>query len=361
MSGDLRVAIVHDWLNQVGGAENVLEELHQLFPAAPIYTSMYWPEAMPPHYRQWDIRTTWLDKLHWSKTHHQWFLLAYPFAFRALDLSAYDLVISNKSAFCINVRTRNGARHLCYCLTPTRFVWNFAGYVRGEGAGAIARAVVPSVLSYLQSIEREAAQRVTAFAAISRIVQARIDKFYGMPSRIIHPPVETERFQANTQLPADFYLVVSRLIPYKRVDLAVEAFNQLGLPLVVIGGGRERAKLEAQAKPNIKFLGRLSNAETDGYRYRCRAFVFPGEDDFGIAPVEAMAAGRPVIAYRAGGALDTVIEGVSGTFFCEPTAASLAEAVRRFETMHFDPAVIQAHAQRFSREQFRQRFMEFVE
>ena len=355
-----RVALVHDWLNQVGGAENVLEELHDLYPEAPIYTSMYRPEAMPPRYRQWDIRTTWLNRIELSKTHHQWFLLAYPFAFGSLDLSDYDLVISNKSAFCFNVRTGSRARHLCYCLTPTRFVWNFAAYVRGEGAGGVARRVVPGFLPYLQNVERRAARRVSAFAAISRAVQARIKLAYAADSRIVYPPVDTGRFHANPNPPDDFFLVVSRLIPYKRIDLVEAAFNRLRLPLVVIGDGRERAALEAKSGPNIRFLGRLSNAESDEYRYRCRAFIFPGEDDFGIAPVEAMAAGRPVIAYAAGGALDTVEEGLSGLFFHEPAADSLAEAVARFQTMAFDATAIQAHALRFSRERFREHFLDFA-
>ena len=360
MTGKLRVALVHDWLNQVGGAESVLEELHDLYPEAPVYTSMYRPAAMPPHYRQWDIRATWLNRIGLSKTHHQWFLLAYPFVFGSLDLSAYDLVISNKSAFCFNVRAGDRTRHLCYCLTPTRFVWNFDNYVRGEGAGGIARRAVPPFLPYLQKLERQAASRVTAFGAISRAVQDRIERFYQCNSDIVYPPVDVGRFGANARPPDDFFLVVSRLIPYKRIDLAVETFNRLGLPLVVIGDGRERAKLEAMAGPNIRFMGRLDNAQTDQYRARCRAFIFPGEDDFGIAPVEAMAAGRPVIAYATGGALDTVVEGVSGLFFREPTAASLAEAVQRFQTMSFDAGAIQAHALHFSREHFREKFLEFV-
>ncbi|MCA1553484.1 MAG: glycosyltransferase, partial [Chloroflexi bacterium] len=301
-----RVAIVHDWLNQVGGAENVLAELHVLFPDAPIYTSMYWREHMPTHYRAWDIRTTWLDRVGLSKTHHQWFLPAYPFAFRSLDLSDYDLVISNKSAFCINVRVRCDAQHLCYCLTPTRFVWNFGAYVRGEGAGSLARIAVPPLLPLLKRIEFAAAQRVAQFAAISRAIQQRIQQSYARTSEVIYPPVDVERFHAQVTPPEDFFLVISRLLPYKRIDLVVEAFNRLGMPLLIIGDGRDRARLQAMAKPNIRFLGRLPDAECDVYRYRCRAFIFPGEDDFGIAPVEAMAAGRPVIAFKAGGALDTV-------------------------------------------------------
>ena len=360
MSQAPRVAIIHDWLNQVGGAENVLEELHGLFPDAPIYTSMYWPKAMPAHYRQWEIHTTWLDYIQLSKTHHQWFLLAYPLAFRTLDLSYYDLVISNKSAFCLNVQVRPDAKHLCYCLTPTRFVWNFDAYVRGEGAGWLARRLVPPFLPYLRHVERRAAGRIYAFAAISDAIRQRVKHYYDRTAEIIYPPVATERFHANTTLPEDFFLVVSRLIPYKRIDLAVQAFNQLGLPLVIIGDGRDRAKLEAMAQPNIRFLGRLDNTATDDYRYRCRAFIFPGEDDFGIAPVEAMAAGRPVVAYAAGGALDTVIDGTTGVFFKAANAGSLAFAVQRLVGLTFDPAAIQAHARQFSTDNFRKAFMEFV-
>ena len=356
-----RIAIVHDWLNQVGGAEYVLGELHALYPDAPIYTSMYWHERMPEAYRGWDIRTTWLDRIGWSKSHHQWFLLAYPFAFGGLDLSAYDLIISNKSAFCINIRSCNGARHLCYCLTPTRFVWNFDGYVRGEGAGALARRAVPPFLPYLQRVEREAAARVSRFAAISDAVSQRIQRHYGRESQIVFPPVDAARFRPNLDMPEDFYLVVSRLIPYKRIDLAVEAFNRLAIPLVVIGDGRDRAKLEALAKPNIRFLGRLDNAATDAYRYRCRGFVFPGEDDFGIAPVEAMAAGRPVVAYGAGGALDTVEDGITGIHFRQQTAEALVDAVQRCERAAWDAAAIQAHAREFDAAHFRAHFRRWVE
>jgi glycosyltransferase involved in cell wall biosynthesis len=212
----------------------------------------------------------------------------------------------------------------------------------------------------LQKVERQAASRVSSFGAISGAVHDRIERFYHRGSEILYPPVDAGRFHANGAPPDDFFLVVSRLIPYKRIDLAVQAFNHLGLPLVVIGDGRERAKLEALAGPNIRFMGRLDDAQTDQYRYRCRALIFPGEDDFGIAPVEAMAAGRPVIAYAAGGALDTVAEGASGLYFREPNADSLAEAVLRFQAMKFDPASIQAHARLFSRERFREKFLEFA-
>jgi glycosyltransferase involved in cell wall biosynthesis len=319
-----------------------------MFPEAPIYTSMYWPEGMPPAYRAWDIRTTWLDRLPGIYRNHQPYLLLYPLAFGGVDLRDYDLVISNKSAFCLGVQTGPRTRHLCYCLTPTRFVWNFDGYVQRERVNGAARRLVRPFLGWLQRWERAAADRVDAFLSISKEVQERIERYYGRQAPIIYPPVDTRRFvPAPNGEQGDYFLIISRLVPYKRIDLAVEAFNDLGLPLWIGGDGRDRASLEAMAAPNVRFLGRVPEEELPGLMARCRAFLFPGLEDFGITPVQAMAAGRPVIAYAGGGALDYVVEGRTGTFFHEQTPASLAETVRRFEGLAFDPATIRAHAQAF--------------
>jgi glycosyltransferase involved in cell wall biosynthesis len=359
---NLRVAIVHDWLNQIGGAEQVLEALVELFPGAPIYTSIYWPERMPQAYRHWDIRTMWMDRLPGIYRHHQPYLLLYPLAFGQLELSGYDLIVSNKSAFCLGVRVAPGTRHLCYCLTPTRFVWNFDAYVQGEQINGLARHLVRPFLGKLQRWERAAAGRIDAFVAISREVQGRIRRLYGRESAIIHPPVNTDDFAAAPQgEQGDYFLIVSRLIPYKRIDLAVEALSGLGLPLWIAGEGRDRAKLQALAGPNVHFLGRVSDAELPGLMARCRAFLFPGLEDFGIAPVQAMAAGRPVIAYAGGGALDYVVEGETGLFFDQQTPQSLAEAIRRFDDSAFDPVRIRAHAERFDARLFRSRLRALVE
>jgi glycosyltransferase involved in cell wall biosynthesis len=350
----LRVAIVHDWLNQIGGAEQVLEALVEMFPASPIYTSIYWPERMPQAYRHWDIRTTWMDRLPGIYRHHQPYLLLYPLAFGQLELSGYDLVISNKSAFCLGVRVAPGTRHLCYCLTPTRFVWNYDTYVEREQVQGLARQLVRPFLGRLQHWERAAAGRIDTFVAISRDVQARVQRLYGRESIIIPPPVNTDDFAATPRGErGDFFLIVSRLIPYKRIDLAIEALNRLSLPLWIAGEGRDRARLESIAGPTVRFLGRVSDAELPGLMARCRAFLFPGLEDFGIAPVQAMAAGRPVIAYAGGGALDYVIEGKTGLFFHEQTPQSLAQAISRFDDSAFDPARIRAHAERFDAGLFR--------
>ena len=343
----LKVALVHDWLNQIGGAEGVLEVLVEMFPEAPIYTSMFCPEAMPDIYGEWDIRTTWMNRLPGICRHHQPYLPMYPVAFGGLDLSSYDLVISNKSAFCLGIRTSPLTHHICYCLTPTRFVWDFDAYVAREQVGSAAQQLVRPFLPRLQRWEKAAADRVNGFVAISREVQDRISRLYGRSSEVIYPPVRTERF-VPTDVHDDYYLIVSRLIPYKRIDLAVRAFTELGLPLWIGGDGRDRESLEAIAGPSVRFLGRVPEKELGALVAHCKAFVFPGLEDFGISPVEAMAAGRPVIAFAGGGALDTVVEGVTGTFFREQTAASLTEAVLSFDNRTFDPTAIRSHAERFA-------------
>lgn len=360
--GFLRVAIVHDWLNQIGGAEGVLEVLVEMFPQAPVYTSIYYPEAMPAAYGQWDIHATWMDRLPGIHRHHQPYLLFYPLAFGGLDLGDYDLVISNKSAFCFGVRTAPKARHVCYCLTPTRFVWDFETYVASEQVGGVARRLVQPFLGWLRQWERAAAERVDTFVAISNEVQERIRHLYDRESVIIYPPVATERFVPVSGGGHDgYFLIVSRLVPYKRIDLAVQAFTELGLPLWIGGSGRDAPRLEAMAGPNVRFLGRVPDEEMGPLMARCRAFVFPGLEDFGITPVQAMAAGRPVLAYAGGGALDYVVEGVTGTFFHEQTSESLADAIHRFDESAFDPAALRAHAQQFDVRVFKSRMKAFLQ
>ncbi len=356
----MKIALVHDWLNQMGGAELVLEALVGLYPAAPIFTSIYAPDWMPAGYRQWDVQTSFMDRLPLVKKHHQPFLPLYPLAFESFDFSGYDLVLSNKSGFCHGVITGPDTAHICYCLTPTRYLWSFERYAQRESLGRLSRALLQPVLSYLRLWDRQAADRVDHFVAISKTVQRRIARFYGRESVIIYPPVDTERWQPGGTV-GDFYLIVGRLIPYKRVDLAVQAFNKLGKPLIVVGDGRDRARLEAMAGPTITFAGRLPDDEVADLRQRCRAFLFPGVDDFGIAPVETMAAGRPVIAFAAGGALDTVVEGETGLFFRDPTPEALAAAVEQFEALQFDSGRIRRHAEQFGRPVFERQMAAFVE
>lgn len=346
----MNLALVHDWLNQIGGAENVLEAMVELYPGVPVYTSMYDPDRMPDIYRGWDIRTTWMDRLPGIYSHHQMYLPLYPAAWNGVDLSGYDVVLSNKSGFCHGVHTGD-ALHVCYCLAPTRYLWQFEHYIAREGMSAGTAAILKPVIRSLRRWDYAAAQRVDTFIAISTAIQQRIARYYDRESVIIYPPVEVDRFEPAPSH-EDFYLVVSRLIPYKRVDLAVQACSALGLPLVVAGDGRDRERLEAMAGPSVEFRGRVPDDELKYLMAHCKGFIFPGLEDFGIAPVEAQAAGRPVIAYRGGGALDTVIQGETGVFFDEQTVDSLGEALRRFEEMTFSPAACRANAERFDRAVF---------
>jgi glycosyltransferase involved in cell wall biosynthesis len=356
----MKVALAHDYLNQNGGAERVLEQLHDLYPDAPIYTSMYDPDIMPASYRSWDIRTSFMQRLPMVTKRHQAYLMAYPIAFESFDLGKYDVVISNSSAFCKGVVTGPNTLHISYCLTPMRWVWRYRDYVDREKLGPMTRMLLPPLIHYLRVWEAGASSRVDRYVAISTAVAGRIRKYYRREAEIIYPPVDCHKFGAP-RAPGDYYLTGGRLTPYQRKDLIVDAFRELGLPVKIVGDGRDRARLEARATPNIECVGRVDDDTLRELYANCRAYLFPAEEDFGIMPVEAQAAGRPVIAYAAGGALDTVIDGDTGVYFHEQTPQALAAAVRRFEQMSFDPHRIQRHAERFSADVFRDRFTRFVE
>lgn len=355
----MRVALIHDYLNQYGGAERVLEALHDLYPSAPLYTAIYDPAAMPPAYRSWDIRTSWMQRLPGWRRHFRRYFPLYPSAFESFDLSGYDLIVSSSSAFAKGVIPPAGARHVCYCHTPMRFAWRTGAYVEREGIGGVQRVILPILLTYVRLWDVSATPRVDAFIANSREVAGRIRRYYGRSAAIIPPPVDLAPFQPEP--PDDFYLAGGRLVPYKRLDLAVRAFSALGLPLKIFGEGRDRAALEAIAGPNVEFLGHVSEERRRDLFARCRAFIFPGEEDFGITPLEAMATGRPVIAYAGGGALDTIIAGVTGRFFHEQTPAALAFAVALARGDAYDPLAIRRHAEGFGRQVFLSRVRAFID
>lgn len=356
----MRVALVHDWLNQIGGAESVLESLVQVFPGAPVFTSMYAPDLMPPQYREWDIRTTFMQRLPGVTTHHQAYLPVYPLAFSSVNLAGNELILSNKSGFCHGVHCPPGAIHVCYCLTPTRFLWQYEAYRVREQISRRLDLLLKPLVGLLRRWDYAAAQRVHHFIAISSETQERIRRFYHRESVIVYPPVDITRFRPAPEPPGDYFLAGGRLIPYKRVDLAVQACSQLGLKLLVYGDGRDRAALEQLAGPSVTFVGRVSWDELVRLFQGARAFIFPGLEDFGIAPVEAQAAGRPVIAFSGGGALDTVAPGQSGEFFTEQSVEALAAALVSFDPGRYDPAVCRANAERFSTERFERELKESV-
>jgi glycosyltransferase involved in cell wall biosynthesis len=355
----MRVALVHDYLNQMGGAERVLLAIHTLYPDAPIYTTMYDASRMDARFRTMDIRTGFMQHLPLVKRRHQPFLPLYPFAIERMDLRAFDLVISDSSAFAKGVVTRPDALHICYCHTPMRWAWNFEDYVERERLGRVPRALLAPFILWLRQWDYSTAARVDYFIANSPTVAARIAKYYRREATILPPPVDTSHY-AIAPAHDDYFLVVSRLIPYKRIDIAVEAFTKLNLPLRIVGAGRDERRLRRLAGSNVEFLGWLPDDEVRAQLAGCRALIFPGEEDFGLAPIEAQAAGRPVIAYGAGGALSSVVEGVTGLFFGQQSPESLADAVARYRDEQFDPQVIRQHAESFDTGRFLDDLQRFI-
>lgn len=358
----MKVALVHDYLNQMGGAERVVLALHELFPQAPLYTSIYDPGRVDPAFRAMDIRTSFMQKFPLIMKHHQPYLPLYPVAMEHLDLRGYDLVLSSSSAFGKGVIVRPETLHICYCHTPMRWCWNYREYVERERLGGMTRRLLPLFMTWLRVWDQTSAQRVDHFIANSPVVAARIQKYYRRESVVIPPPVEVDRFPFDpAALPGEYFLSLGRLAPYKRVDLAIEACNRLRLPLVVIGSGRAEKQLKAMAGPTIRFLDRLSDVEVLPYLARCRALIFPGEEDFGITPLEAQACGRPVIAYGAGGALASVVEGITGAFFAEQTVESLVAALAAFDASRYDARAIHEHALAFDKPRFQRRILQCIE
>ncbi|MEX2425494.1 MAG: glycosyltransferase [Thermomicrobiaceae bacterium] len=358
-----RVALAHDYLNQYGGAERVVEVLHRIYPNAPVYTSIFDLESMPPDYQSWDIRTSFLQQAPGIHRNHQPYLPLYPLAFKFLRVTGdYEVLLSSSSAWGKGVNVDPDILHICYCHSPMRFAWDFDHYAERERMDGITRSVVQPVLRRLRNWDRATSRRVHHFIANSKVVQQRIQQFWGRQSTIIHPPVETESFQPVPESETgDFYVLVSRLVPYKRFDIAIEAANRMAIPLKIIGDGRARAELEAMAGPTVEFVGRVDDSERNRLFALCRAAIFPAEDDFGIGQVEVQAAGRPVIAFDKGGARETIIDGKTGVLFSPQTANGLIDAVRRFDSLSFSSEQIVRHAGQFSRARFEREIREFVE
>ncbi len=316
-----------------------------MFPDAPLYTSAYDAQAMPAYYRTWDIRTSFLQRLVAKRRTHRFALLLYPLAFESFDLSGYDLVISSSSAFAKGVITPPHALHVCYTHAPMRYAWS-NNYVQNERMSGPVRALLAPGIHYMRLWDAVASNRVDYFVANSHAVSERIRKFYRRECEVVFPPVDTDRFHLHPRMD-DYYILVSRFVPYKRLDMAVEAFTRLGRPLKVVGDGRQMKTLAAGAGPTVQFMGRVDDVELPELLARARAYIMPGEEDFGIAAVEANACGLPVIAYGAGGALDTQVHEVTGVLYGEQSVEALCEAVCHADSIDFDPVTIRAHAQRF--------------
>ena len=355
----MRIAMVHDWLNQMGGAEDVLNVLNDIFPSTPIYTSIYAPKQVGPEFLEMDIHVSWANKLPKIHVKHQLYLFVYPFVFNQFDFSGYDLVLSNKSGFCHGVRTPADTTHICYCLTPTRYIWDLESYLEQEKFHPLMPLLLKPFVKLMQKQDRKAADEVDYFIAISTEVQKRISRIYERKSVIIYPPVDTNRFVLS-EGQGSYFLVVSRLIPYKRIDLAIEACTKLGVPLKIAGEGRDRDRLQTLAGDNVEFLGRVSDADLPDLMSGCKALLFPGLEDFGITPLQAMASGRPVIAFAGGGALDYVREGETGNLISHQTVDAFMDGIERFGTCKFNYSSIRQFALKFDQSVFEQKIREFV-
>ena len=369
----MKIALVYDRLNKWGGAERVLLALHKLFPSAPLYTSVYDPQKAS-WAKVFNVRTSFLQSLPFTMN-HELFAILMPLAFESFSFDKYDLVISVTSEAAKGILTKPKTKHICYCLTPTRYLWSgYDEYFKNP----ILKFVSNPVVWYLRTWDKIAANRPDKFIAISKEVQSRISKYYGRESTVVYPPVEIPN--SKLQIPNKFqiqnskfesgspryFLIVSRLVPYKRIDLAVKAFNKLKLPLKIIGIGSQIRRLRAMAKSNIEFLGNLTDKELVSYYSNCRALVYPGIEDFGLTILEAQSFGKPVIAFRGGGALETVVDpstgsgSATGLFFDKQSAESLIAAIERFDNMKFDPKDCIKNAEKFSFERFKKEFMEEI-
>jgi glycosyltransferase involved in cell wall biosynthesis len=378
-----RVAVVHEWLTVPGGSEQVVLELLEMFPQAELFTSIYDPAPWPAQITDRPVHASYLNRIPGARRNYQKLLPLMDRAYRAFDLSGFDLVLSSNHACAKNLRVPRGVPHVCYCHTPMRYAWE-ESFLDGEQLGGLTRLALPPLLAYLRRQDLAGAASPDVFVANSRHVAERIERYYGRTAEVVNPPVDVEHFLGlRRRSGEDYYLVFGRVVPYKRVDLAVAACAVLGVELKVAGDGRALAEVRAlaqdaagvagslpveapgaidasRAPPAIEFLGRVADRERDELLCGARALLFPGEEDFGIVPVEAQAAGVPVSAYGAGGARETVRDGHTGVLFAEQRPDELARAIERFEGLRLDESEIRANAARFGRERFRREIAEVI-
>ncbi|MFH1551486.1 MAG: glycosyltransferase [bacterium] len=354
----MKVALAHDYLIRLGGAERVFLNLKKIFPKADIYTLLYDEKKMGKYFPDTKIYTSFLQKFPFALKYYRFLAPLMPAAVESLNLRDYDLVISSSSVFIKGLILRPKAVHICYCHNTARFLWDYASEY--DNSSSILRKIF---FHYLRIWDRSASNRVDYFIANSKTTANRIKKYYGRESKVIYPSVGESIKTKNISIyPDSYFLIVSQLTPYKRIDLAIDVFNKLGILLIIIGDGRDKKRLQRMAQSNIKFLGYQPDEIVKNYLENCSAFIFPGEDDFGIAPVEAMSFGKPVLAFRKGGATETILENITGEFFDDPVPESLADGIRRLRMniKNYSPLLMQKRAEKFSQERFERSIKEFV-
>jgi len=357
-----KVAIVHDWLTNLGGAERVVVTMKKAFPQADIYTSVYQPGSVPG--LSGPVQTSFLQNWPLAKRKHQLYPTLRPLAFESFDFSDYDIVITSASAEAKGIITPTETLHVSYIHTPARYYWShYDEYLRSPGFGALnplIRLLLPRFVGTRRKWDYAAAQRADIVLANSQEVQKRIKKYYKRDSIVLNPPVDESRFKVDKSESGDYFLVVSRLIPYKRVDLAVRACTELGEQLIVVGTGPELKSLQKMAGPTVKFVGALDDVATTKYYLGCKAFIFTAEEDFGITPVEAMAAGKPVISLGRAGAAETVVNGKTGVYFEKQTVLAVVGAIQAFTEMTFSSEHIKKHAENYSEDKFISRLQDII-
>lgn len=354
-----RIALFHENFAQMGDAEKVAEEIYNLLSGADLHSTLVVPELLSESLRKANIETTWMQRLPGIKDYFRHYSLLYPLAVEAVDLTNYDLVVSSCSGYAKGIRKRKDAVHVCYCHSPMSWVWRYDDDNERAGFGGVEQRLLPGMLASLKRWDLRAARQPDYFVTHSQVVAERIKQIYHRDATVIPPPIDVDRFQLD-EPQEDYYLVLSRLVHYKHIDIAIEACNRLNRRLLIVGDGPDRNRLEKLAGPSITFAGKQPDEVVTRYAGRCRALIVPGEEDFGMTPLEVNAAGRPVIAFRAGGVLETMVEGVTGLFFHQPTGNSLAAAIEDLETRSWHRTALRKHARNFDRPVFAKRFLGFL-
>ncbi len=359
----MRIALVHDYLVQYGGAERVLEVFGEIFPKSPIYTLVYDKNLFKDKFGRKKIYTSFLQSLPLSKSHHRSFPILMPMAIESFDFSAFDIVLSDSNSYAKGIISGSKTLHICYCHTPMRYAWDdYYSYTENFSVARLVRKMIPLAMNYIRLWDKISADRVDKFITNSNFVAKRIAKYYRRSAEVIYPPVSLDFFRQDKKIrKEDYFLIVGRLIPYKRFDLVIGAFNILGLKLKIVGDGSEAQRLKKMAKSNIEFFGWRPDEEIRDYYAKAKAFIFPQEEDFGIVALESLASGTPVIAYRGGGSLEIIKEGVNGVFFDNQTVDAIVGAVRGFDSNNFDSEKIKRSAINFDKEIFKNKIKEFVE